>query len=168
MPTARLPDGREVDTGSEDWRRDHDRLMADVVMVPLVGCWLWTGALSDSGYGSVWLRGRVMGAHRAFYTLLVGAIPPGQHVCHRCDTRACVNPYHLFLGSRSDNMRDSAEKGRMGHRTAKLTYEQALEVKASTKRGVDLARRFGVSENVICNIRAGRYYGRPHALRRPA
>lgn len=141
-----------------------DRLMERVVRVPFAGCWLWTGALKDNGYGDCWLDGRVIGAHRAFFTLLVGEIPAGMQICHRCDVRCCVNPDHLFLGSRLDNMRDAAAKGRLGHHCAALTFEQAEMVRASAKRGIDLARQLGVSENVICNARASRYYRRRHAL----
>lgn len=148
--------------------RTIDRLMDRVVQVPIGGCWIWTGALKDNGYGDCWIDGKIVGAHRAFFSLLIGPIPIGMQVCHRCDVRCCVNPHHLFIGSRSDNMRDAAAKGRLGHHCASLTFGQAEMIRASATRAVDLARRFGVSENVIGNIRAGRYYRRPHALRKNA
>lgn len=76
-------------------------------------CWLWTGATSV-GYGMFKHTGvgATMSTHRLAYESLVGPIPAGQSVLHRCDTPACVNPSHLFLGSQADNMRDCAEKGR--------------------------------------------------------
>lgn len=165
-----LIDGREVSSDSEAWRRrDADRLLSHVTMIPIAGCWVWIGAMDGrGGYGSAWLRGRVMGAHKAAYQTWVGDIPNGLHVCHRCDVRSCINPAHLFLGDRSQNMRDAASKGRIGHHCAKLTFEQAQAIRASKARGVDLARDYGVSQNIICNLRAGRYYRRAHALRKAA
>lgn len=140
------------------------RLMRNVSMVPIAGCWLWTGAMKSNGYGDTWLHGRVVSAHRAMFELHFGAIPIGKDVCHRCDVRACVNPHHLFLGSRADNMRDAAKKGRLGHQCAKLSFDDAEAIRASSERGIDISRRYGVTQNVICNIRAGRYYRRRHAL----
>lgn len=59
------------------------------------GCWLWTGAKTTTGYGSVWLDGRSVKAHRVAYELLVGRIPDGLTIDHLCRVRLCVNPAHL-------------------------------------------------------------------------
>ena len=76
------------------------------------GCWLWTGATASYGYGKMMLDGETVRAHRAAYLLLVGPIPDGLYVLHRCDVRRCVNPAHLFLGTPSDNTKDMLAKGR--------------------------------------------------------
>ena len=69
-------------------------------------CWLWTGAINQTGHGKFNFNGITMGAHRAAWILTYGAILPGIHVCHICQTPACVRPTHLRLGSVSDNARD--------------------------------------------------------------
>lgn len=80
---------------------------------PNAGCWLWWRGLNSDGYGSCGIRGFSRKAHRASWEIHKGPIPPGLHVLHRCDTPACVNPDHLFVGTHFDNMSDAARKGRL-------------------------------------------------------
>ena len=49
-------------------------------------------------------------AHRFVWQLINGPIPDGHCVLHKCDTPACVNPEHLFVGTHSDNTRDMIKK----------------------------------------------------------
>lgn len=62
---------------------------------PEYGCWLWTGSVLKSGYGSVVWNGRSARAHRVAYELTFGPIPNGLDIHHICGERLCVNPAHL-------------------------------------------------------------------------
>lgn len=124
-------------------------------------CWQWKGASKGNGYGHTAFGP----AHRHAYRLLVGPIPEGMDVCHRCDNRGCINPAHLFAGTRLQNMQDCKAKGRtakgsgLGDRTgengtaAKLTWANVRAIRASPDTSKSLARRFSVSCDNIRRIR---------------
>src|SRR5690348_8642696 len=88
-------------------------------------CWEWTASRYRNGYGQFSLYGGIkVLAHRMAYELLVGPIPDGLDIDHRCFNRGCVNPDHLeavtravnndraFLGRRKDgNWGDKCVRG---------------------------------------------------------
>jgi len=76
------------------------------------GCLLWVGAKTAKGYGNFRVSDKYYRAHRLAWQLENGPIPDGMMICHRCDTRDCVNPEHMFLGTAADNNRDTRDKGR--------------------------------------------------------
>lgn len=97
------------------------------------GCWIWMGAISSkTGYG-YWRFGKL--AHRIMYQVAYGEFDPRLFVLHRCDTRCCINPSHLFLGTAKDNSADMVSKGRSqkGESASgvKLKSEQVVEIRAS-------------------------------------
>ena len=129
-------------------------------------CWIWTGPLYWNGYGVFSRGGRSGGnvrAHRFSWEVSRGSSPGGMLVLHHCDTRRCVNPEHLFLGTHKDNINDCTAKRRhvfgSKHVLAKLTEESALEVIRRRKRGeprAALAREFQVCVTTIDNVLARR------------
>jgi len=141
-----------------------DRFMEKVVMVPEAGCWLWVGACKPTGYGNFYFEGKHVNAHKASYTMHAGPVPDGMCVCHRCDTPACVNPGHLFLGTHSDNTRDMRRKGRAidnqpsgeSNGNAKLTLAEVASIRVSEKPTQQLADALGVTYQAVWQIRNGR------------
>lgn len=77
------------------------------------GCWEWTGALSNKGYGRFRIGKKLYLPHRVVYELTYGKIDKDKEICHKCDNPLCVNPTHLFMGTHSDNMKDCFKKGRL-------------------------------------------------------
>ncbi len=70
-----------------------------------MGCWLWTGYLSN-GYGHFWgINNKWNQAHRFAYEQLVGKIPKGMDLDHLCRIRNCVNPKHLEPVTRQENLK---------------------------------------------------------------
>lgn len=79
-------------------------------------CWPWIKGLSRDGYGKFAAikdgTKKTYVASRYGWELSYGPIPEGYFVCHTCDTPACQNPKHWFLGTPLDNTRDMIAKGR--------------------------------------------------------
>ena len=129
------------------------------------GCWLWTAACSNNGYGRLAFRHRqdFIYAHRAAWLLFKGKIPAGSLVCHHCDIRKCVNPDHLFLGTNKDNLQDCSRKGRMHpgelHGMSKLTEKDVRLIRQASGNQRTIAKQFGINQSCVSAIRLGQRWG---------
>ena len=80
------------------------------------GCWYLTGRARENGYGTMQLNGMRVSGHRFAYAAFVGDVPADREIDHLCRDRACVNPDHLDLVSRRENLRRRDDAGLpLGH-----------------------------------------------------
>lgn len=129
------------------------------------GCWLWQAYCMKNGYGFFRTPTKNELAHRVSYRLFVGLLD-ARDVMHKCDTPSCVNPNHLSLGTRKENMQDAKKKMRMRsggqHGRAKLTDEQIAFAKKSNKLQREIAATLGVSQGHISAIKNGKRCHQSH------
>lgn len=83
---------------------------------PREECWEWQEHLSKAGYGQLSYKGKVYYAHRvSFFWFNPLDYQKGVCVLHSCDNPKCINPHHLRLGSKQDNVDDMNSRGRNAH-----------------------------------------------------
>lgn len=159
-----------------------ERLYSKIKINTYSGCWEWMGT-TRNGYGRITVGSRTDGsrrteaAHRLSYILKYGEIPEGMEVCHRCDNRKCINPDHLFLGTRQDNINDREKKGRNitfsgeSNPMSKLTQKDVIRLRQRKAREnisyEKLAKEYGVNKRTVIDAIKGKnwkcvkYYPEP-------
>ncbi len=151
-----------------------DRIWAKVKKGSDAECWEWTGGCTRAGYGTISYQNRHQYAHRLVYEFTHGAIPDGMLICHTCDNPICVNPAHLWVGTKGDNNRDMIAKGRnwlqqkperqvRGERqgSAKLTEAAVRDIRMLASQGCslrELATKYGVSDTTINTVVARKWW----------
>lgn len=125
-------------------------------------CWPWMGAKFLDGYGSIWFRGGNRRASRILCQILGHELLSDIAVLHRCDSPPCMNPRHLFFGTRADNCRDMGRKGRAEKGSkkwcAKLTETDIPKIRALRRQGLfyrEIAKQFAVHPVTIGDIFRG-------------
>ena len=154
-----------------------DRFWEYVSMKEEKDCWEWMGTIRSTGYG-IFHHGNIrFQAHRVAWVISNGPVATELDVCHICDNRSCVNPDHLFVGTRKENMRDAINKGRMtfqtnpeivrrgvDHSMAKLTEDQVRAIRLVCIPNhrlfncKNVARLCNIDKSVVADIVAGRLW----------
>lgn len=125
------------------------------------GCWLWTGSVAGRGYARIWDKRfqKTRNGHKVMWELVNGSVPDGKQVLHRCDTKPCINPDHLFLGTAADNAhdRDSKKRSAVGEKvgSSKLTVTSVIAIRRLAGKRIPrklIGRQFGVHHETINTI----------------
>ena len=134
------------------------------------GCWLWTGSKDRKGYGQIREAGpfgktKLRIATRVSMELTGMTLTKEMCVCHKCDTPACVNPEHMFIGTHKENTQDMMIKGRnslppilLGERNprARLTTDTVLAMRLDLVAGMSLraaARKYNYDYTNVSAIK---------------
>lgn len=116
-------------------------------------CIFWPFSKQPSGYGKFKKNRKMFIAHRFVLQKISGEDGLGLDACHKCHNPSCVNPKHLYWGTRSKNMQDRIENG-----TVTFTKEEIIEIRRDKRSNVDIAKDHNVHDTTISAIKTGKYY----------
>ena len=82
-------------------QRLQQKILSNIFKDENSGCWLWTGQISNSGYGKLKIKDEVYGtktegAQEVSYMAFIEPIIKGTIIRQNCNNRLCVNPEHLI------------------------------------------------------------------------
>lgn len=92
------------------------------------GCVLWGAHTDGLGYGRATRTLGEVKTHRISWTMVNGPIPADKVIRHKCDTRNCVNPDHLELGTQAQNVADMVSRGRLVTAPLRFGVDNAMSV----------------------------------------
>lgn len=104
-------------------------------VVKTESCWIWSGHITDSGYGQFRYMGKTHRAHRVSYILKHGSIDDSLVIDHLCKNKKCVNPEHLDLVTQKENV-SRGLSGKVNNAQSRKTHcPEGHEYSRKTKNG---------------------------------
>lgn len=147
----------------------HQRFLNSFIEGSPEECWNWLGTVHKyNGYPNIskMIDGReikILGNRYALELKLGRPIKEGMLACHTCNNRKCVNPNHLYEGTIQSNVQDRERSGttakgsQMPHAVLNesIVREIKLALLPHTETNRSIAKRFGIRENLVAQIKAG-------------
>lgn len=126
-------------------------------------CLIRQGCLDKDGYSLASVNRIKMPGHRASFILANPDLDVKDlcvlHKLH-CTSRACINPEHLYLGTKKDNTQDQITLGTFvrGELNGKalLTNDDVYYIRTAKETTRNLAVKFNTSYHTIWDIRKNR------------
>lgn len=125
-------------------------------------CWEWLWHKMPSGYGKFRMNKRDYTAHALAWSLANNQDAPSGNklvILHSCNNKLCCNPYHLSLGTRSENAYQAYKDGLCvtgdRHHKSRLTCEQVAKIRGDNRKHKDIADDYGVGRTCITRIKNG-------------
>lgn len=135
-------------------------------------CWIWEGFIQDKSrkghqHGSLFFNGKQVMIHRLMYHNFIEDVPvykrckDSLQVNHTCKSDGrCVNPYHMYLGTPKENIRDCILDGNKNkfysgenNPNSIISDETVKHIKSlknkTTKTQKELAKIYGVNQSQI-------------------
>lgn len=136
-------------------------MSAAQIIADRLDCMVYGGYIQSNGYPK---RGRIY-IHREVLAAKLGRdLAAGMDACHTCDNRACVNPDHLYEGTRRQNMADCTERDRHNkptgsrHWCSTIADADVLEMRRLSESGwtrKEIGEHFSVHPATVSRIVRG-------------
>lgn len=150
--------------------KDMERIVRYSNINNISECWIWNGTINDKKgkghqHGSFWYNQKYVLIHRLMYHNYVRSVPVFEHnglrVNHKCshfNNGKCINPYHMYLGTPKDNIRDCIKDGNKNRissgelnpnaRVSDINIKRLFENNPDLSQ-YELALKIGVNQSTI-------------------
>lgn len=121
-------------------------------------CILWQFYTNPKGYGQFGNCGTTTLCHRHVLLQFSQPYEDKTEACHRCKGNPnCINPKHLYWGSRQDNIDDKIKDGTKAFGAnvngAKLTEEIIQAILTDTRTQKAIAQKYGINQSTVSRIK---------------